>query len=183
MELGQVPIACSHEFLSMRVKTMFHRKWLPCLFLFLSIQIYSRKVFMYKGFYCSFLMCIYVFMCVCLNICGCICVWVYMHTCVCVYMEDRGWCLMSSSITIYLIYWGRVSRWTWNLPILSVQFPRFPRESPISASGSWHSSLPSVKLCKHFVFIFLLFPFFPFWASKNVIPFHILGHVSNCKQH
>lgn len=55
-----------------------------------------------------------------LKTCFCICMLVFVYTwtcslCGCMCMETGGWHRASSSITLHLIYWGRVSHWTWTL--------------------------------------------------------------------
>lgn len=53
-------------------------------------------------------------LCVYVNVCSCLCARMYVH------VEAKGWCWVSSTMTLHLIFWDMISCWnphcTWDLP-------------------------------------------------------------------
>ena len=47
---------------------------------------------------------------ICVYECSCVCVHMYMCAHLCV--KPTGWCQLSSSVALHLIFWGRVSCWS-----------------------------------------------------------------------
>lgn len=77
----------------------------------------------------------------CLCICmWCVCGWmfncvVHIYLCMCVCVLDEAWSGYQRSflIALYFVYWGKVSYWTQNLPVI----PRLYSQFTISASRAW----------------------------------------------
>lgn len=101
-----------------------------------------------------------VFECVSVNLCMCSCM------CNCMYgpvhMEARDQYCISSSNTLHLILWGRLSYWTWHLPIWLNQLPSdlqgssylyFPawgcRHTPLYTVFMWVLSIWNQSSCLH----------------------------------
>ena len=57
--------------------------------------------------------------------------WMLIHMCAC---EGLGWHWVTWSITIHLLYWGKVSCWPWSSPLLLVWLLSLPQRSPIYTS-------------------------------------------------